>query len=141
MPTPSVSAQPNPAAAARSLQVFGLYLCATGAGLLLAPALVLAPLQLPVPNDVWIRLVGILALALGATDWLVARTALPLLLRASVWRRVAAGACMVLLVAAALAPPAVLLLAAVDLAAAGWTAWALRHTRAQTVPQASSRPV
>ncbi len=118
---------PGPDAAARSLQVFGLYLCATGLALLMAPALVLAPLQLPVPQDAWIRLLGIVALALGSTDVLAARAGVLLLVRWSVWRRLGAGVAMLALVAAAVAPPAVVLFAVLDLAAAGWTAVALRR--------------
>ena len=117
----------SPDAAAQSLQVFGFYLCATGLALVIAPALVLAPLQLPVPADAWIRLLGVLALALGGTDVLAARTGVPLLLRGSVWRRLLASALMLALGAAAVAPPAVLLFAAVDAAAAVWTAMALRR--------------
>ena len=123
-----VTSQPQPDAAAQSLQVFGLYLCATGLALLLAPALVLAPLQLPLPTDAWIRLVGVLALALGSSDVLAARTGLQPLVRWSVWRRLGASAVMLALVAAAVAPPAVLLFAALDAAAAGWTALALRRS-------------
>ncbi|WP_144289850.1 hypothetical protein [Ideonella sp. A 288] len=117
---------PSPNAAARSIHVFGVYLCTTGALLLLAPSLVLAPLQLEVPQDVWIRLVGVLALALGFTDLLIARQGVAALMRASVWRRLAAAAAMLGLVAIGLAPPAVTLFAAVDIAAAAWTALALR---------------
>ena len=123
--TPPVS--PSLDAAARSLQLFGLYLCGTGLALLIAPALVLMPLQLPVPDDVWIRMLGIVALALGCTDVVTARAGVPLLLRASVWRRAGAGTAMLVLTATAVAPPAVALLAAVDLAAASWTALALRR--------------
>ena len=118
---------PGPDAAALSLQAFGWYLCGTGLALLLAPALVLAPLQLAVPQDAWIRLLGVVALALGSTDVLTARAQVQQLVRWSVWRRLAASAAMLLLVAAAVAPPAVLLFAAVDAAAAGWTALALRR--------------
>ena len=49
------------------------------------------------------------------------------------WRRVGAGIAMLALTAAAVAPPAVALLAAVDLAAAGWTALALRRTPAPSL--------
>lgn len=138
MPTTSLLKHRKPDSAARSLQVFGVYLYVTGLGLLLAPALVLMPLQLPVPQDMWVHMAGILALALGISDWLAGQARVPLLLRASVWRRVAASACMVALVAAALVPPAVLLLAAVDLAAAGWTAWALRRAPAAAGLRGSS---
>ncbi len=71
-------------AAMRSLQVLGLYLCITGAGLLLAPALLLAPLGLTLAHDVWIRLVGILALVLGACDVRAARKAVAALIPGSV---------------------------------------------------------
>ena len=112
--------------AARSVRLFGFYLMVTGALLLLAPAVLLAPLALPVPQDVWVRVTGVLALALGATDVLTAHAGPPLLWRASVWRRLAAGAALLGLVAAGIASPAVVLFAAIDIAAACWTAWALR---------------
>ena len=119
---------PSPHPGARSLQVFGLYLCGTGAMLLLAPALVLAPLALPVPQDVWIRLVGILALALGMCDLRAAGAGVPALIRGSVWRRWGAGGAMLALVLIGVAPPALALFAAIDIAAAAWTAVALRRS-------------
>ncbi len=127
-------------AAARSLQVFGLYLCATGSALLLAPALVLAPLGLAVPQDVWIRLLGIVALALGGCDLLAGRDALMTLLRWSVWRRSMAGVTIAGLVAAGLAPAALLLFAAVDMAAALWTGLALRSPAANPPAKPPTNP-
>ena len=126
-------AQPEPIShpAARSVRAFGLYLTGTGTLLLLAPALLLAPLALPVPLDVWIRVVGVLALALGATDVLTAHTGTPPQWRATVWRRLAAGAALLGLVITGIAPPAVTLFAAIDIAAACWTAWALRSVGPQ----------
>ena len=123
MSTPA--SNPNPAA--RSLQAFGLYLCLTGTGLLLAPALLLAPLGLAVPADVWVRMVGILALALGVCDVLAGHELVASLIHWSVWRRLAAGVGIGLLVLLGLAPAALLLFAAVDIAAALWTAMALRR--------------
>lgn len=114
-------------AAARSLQVFGLYLCVAGTALLLAPTLLLAPLGLAVPQDVWIRLVGILALALGVSDVLAGRSIVAPLIRWSVWRRLAAGGAISALVVLGLAPTAMLLFAAADIAAALWTAMAVRR--------------
>ena len=130
MPTPA--SNPNPAA--RSLQAFGLYLCLTGTGLLLSPGLLLAPLGLAVPADVWIRLVGILAIALGVCDVLAGRDLVTALIQWSIWRRLAAGACIALLVLLGLAPTALMLFAAVDIAAALWTAMAIRR-RSTTNPQ------
>ena len=130
----------NSNADAQSLQAFGLYLCITGTRLLLAPGLLLAPLGLAVPSDVsahvWVRMVGILALALGVGDVLAGRDRVASLIRWSVWRRLAAGIGIGLLVLLALAPAALLLFAAVDIAAALWTATAMRRltaTRLQLV--------
>ena len=127
MSLPALSSKP----AAQSLQAFGLYLCITGTGLLLAPALLLAPLGLAVPSDVsahvWVRMVGILALALGVCDVLAGHELVASLIHWSVWRRLAAGVGIGLLVLLGLAPAALLLFAAVDIAAALWTAMALRR--------------
>lgn len=114
--------------AARSLQFFGLYLCAAGGGLLLAPALLLAPLGLAVPQEVWIRVVGILALALGSSDLLVAQNNVEPLIRWSVWRRLVAGSAIGAMVGAGVAPAPVTVFAAVDICAALWTALLLRQT-------------
>jgi hypothetical protein len=73
-----------------------------------------------------VRLAGVLALALGATDVLTAHAGSPLLWRATVWRRAVAGAALLGLVAAGIAPLVFVLFAAIDIAAACWTAWALR---------------
>lgn len=118
---------PRSTAAAQSLQAFGLYLCIAGTGLLLAPSLVLTPLGLSVTDGVWARMAGVLALALGACDVLAGRDGIASLIQASVWRRLAAGAVIGLLVLLGLSPAAVLLFAAVDIAAALWTALALRR--------------
>lgn len=125
----------GPYPGARSLQVFGLYLCGTGALLLLAPAAVLVPLSLPVPQDAWIHILGVVAMALGYSDLMAAREPGAGLLKASVWRRAVAGATLVALILAGVAPAPVLLFAAIDLGAAAWTALALRRapvTQAQT---------
>ncbi|MDO9091878.1 MAG: hypothetical protein Q7U99_04425 [Rubrivivax sp.] len=126
----------SPTPGSRSLQVFGLYLCGTGALLLLAPAVLLAPLDLPVPQDVWIHILGVVALALGFSDLMAAREGGVSLLRASVWRRALAGVALLALVLAAMAPAAVLLFALVDMAAAVWTALAMRCTPLTTLQTA-----
>ena len=114
--------------AARSLQLFGLYLCVAGGGLLLAPALVLAPLGLAVPQDGWIRIVGVLALALGSSDVLAAKNSVQASIRWSVWRRLVAGLAIGAMVAAGVAPTPVVVFAVVDICAALWTALLLQQT-------------
>ena len=59
--------------ASNSVKVFGLYAIATGIGLVFAPGLVLAPLGIAVPTEIWIRVVGALAAPLGYYYWFAAR--------------------------------------------------------------------
>jgi hypothetical protein len=133
-PTMAASA-PSSNGAAQSLQAFGLYLCFTGVGLVLTPGLLLVPLGLTVPVEAWVRLVGILALALGSCDVLAGRDAVASLIRWSVWRRLSAGIGIGLLVLLGLAPTALLLFAAVDIAAGSWTALALRRLTTSNPPR------
>ncbi len=118
-------------AAARSLQAFGAYLLGAGAMLIEAPALMLAPLGIVTPPDVWIRMVGLLAMCLGSVDLLAARAEVRSLIAWSVWRRGLAAVVIVAFVLAGFAPVALCLFAAIDAAAALWTAWALRRPTAQ----------
>jgi hypothetical protein len=52
-------------AAAKSVCYFGFYLYVTGITLIAAPNFLLTTLQLPNTNEVWIRVVGVLALCIG----------------------------------------------------------------------------
>ncbi len=52
-------------AAARSVYYFGFYLYVMGITLIAIPNFFLKTLQLPETNEVWIRIVGVLALCLG----------------------------------------------------------------------------
>ena len=113
--------------AARTLFVFGLYLMAAGTALLLVPALMLQPLGVPVPTDVWVRVVGLLAIALGLYYRVAARAELLAFMRLSVWVRAGVALAFAALVAAGLAPAALLGLGLVDAAGAAWTAVSLRQ--------------
>ena len=113
--------------AARSLQVFAAYLVGLGAGLVVAPQLLLAPFGIAAPQEVWIRVVGMLVLFVAGYYQVAARHEFLALMRLSVWTR---GSVMVFFAAFVLlqgAPAALLLFAAVDLLGALWTAWALRQ--------------
>ena len=52
-------------AAARSVCYFGFYLYIVGLTLIAVPNMFLQTLQLPETNEVWIRIVGVLAFTLG----------------------------------------------------------------------------
>lgn len=116
--------------AATTIKLFGAY--AIGAGLLLmsAPGLLLAPLGLAVPQEPWVRVLGVLALVLGAYYFAMGRAGATAFFRATLWGRPLFAALCGALVLADLAPWQLLVFGAVDLAGAGWTALALRKESA-----------
>jgi hypothetical protein len=113
--------------AAKSLLAFGIYAVVAGAGLLLMPGLVLGTLGFPPPQDGWVRVVGALAIAVGAYHIVGARNDLVPYIRATVWGRTGFAVLLGTLVAASVMPRALLLFAAIDLVGAVWTAIALRQ--------------
>jgi hypothetical protein len=114
--------------AARSVAAFGLYLLAMGLGLLLVPALALAPFGVAPPQEVWVRVLGITAMALAAYYVQAARQGLWPMLQLTVPVRLAAGVSMAALAALGLGPKALWLFGAIDVAGALWTALALRRS-------------
>jgi hypothetical protein len=113
-------------AAERSLQAFGIYLLGLGSLLIVMPSLVLSPVGLAVPQDVWLRVAGMLVLFLGVYYCVAARSGATALVRASVPVRASVVLFFAAFVGVGLAPPVLLLFGAVDLAAAAWTWSALR---------------
>jgi len=114
--------------AAASVFSFGIYLVALGLGLIAVPNLVLAPFGFPPTSEVWLRVVGVLAVALGGYYVLAARAGLEAFFRATVVMRSFAFVCFAAFVLLGLAKPALALFGAVDLAGAAWTATALRKS-------------
>jgi len=112
--------------AARSMKLFGFYLCALGIGLIAAPALLMAPFGVPAPTEIWARVCGLLALLIGVYYQVVAQHEFVPMMRASVWGRAAVLPVFAVFVLVWSAPPALLLFGVVDAAAAIWTAKALR---------------
>jgi hypothetical protein len=112
--------------AAASVKYFGVYVIVTGLGLMLMPALVLAPLGVPAPTEVWIRVVGALATVVGYYYWACGTANAVAFFRATVGGRIAFAALMGLLIVLFSAPTQLVLFAAVDLAGAAWTARGLR---------------
>jgi hypothetical protein len=118
--------------AAKSLFVFGIYLCGLGLILLLAPNPLLRVFGAPPTNEVWIRVIGMLVLCLSFYYIQAARNELTNFIRWTVWARAAVivyFAAFVLLVSA---PKALLLFGLIDLFAAVWTWLALRKDRVLT---------
>lgn len=116
-------------APARSLFIFGCYAMAAGLGLVLTPSLVLGILQFPPTAEGWVRVTGLLAMAIGAYDLAAARHELIPFVRASVAVRFAVALGMAALVATSQMPAPLLLFAAIDALSAAWTASTLRNAR------------
>jgi hypothetical protein len=115
---------------AKTLFLFGLYLLVLGALLVAAPNPLLVLFRFRATSEVWIRVVGMLLLFLGAYDVLAARTELRRFLAWSVPLRLSVAVFFGAFVAAGLVSPMLLLFAAIDVAAAAWTWSALGGKRA-----------
>ena len=114
-------------AAARSLFVFGVYAIAAGLSLAILPHVVLGLMQFPPAGDGWVRVVGVLAICVGAYHVVAARDELLPYIRASIPVRIAFALGTVGLVAAGTMPLPLVLFGALDVLGAGWTAIALRN--------------
>src|SRR5882762_5277381 len=116
--------------AAKSLFVFGIYVCGLGLALLLVPNLILRIFGVPPTNEVWIRINGMFLLCLSFYYVQTARYELTPFIRWTVWARIAVivyFAAFVLLVSA---PRALLLFGVIDFVSAIWTWLALKKHEA-----------
>lgn len=111
---------------ALSIKAFGVYAVLTGLGLMIAPALFLAPFGIPAPVEIWVRVLGALAIVLGFYYWACGRAGATAFFKASVVGRLLFFALCVLLVLLAAAPLPLLVFGAIDVIGAAWTAYALR---------------
>jgi hypothetical protein len=117
-------------AAARSLQVWSIYLVALAVVLLIAPNPLLGAFRMAPTSEVWIRVVGMMVAFVGVYYWVAAATELVPIFRASVLCRVAVPVFFLVFVSAGWAPWSLLLFGAADLLGAAWTWWALRRSPA-----------
>ena len=111
---------------AKSMFVFGIYLVALGAIVLIAPNLLLSLFGVPATSEVWIRIVGTLVLYLAFYYIQAARKGLTDFMRWTIYTR---SSLIVFLAAFALlgfAPPVLVLFGVIDLLGAIWTAMTLR---------------
>lgn len=113
--------------AARSIQVFGAYLLLLGATLIAVPNLLLAVFGIPPTEEVWIRVVGMLAGILGVYYLRAASAGLTAFFGWTVPVRLSVPVFFAAFVALGLAPAVLLLFGAVDAAGALWTWSALKR--------------
>lgn len=114
---------------AQTLRIFGGYLIALAAVLIVAPNLLLAAFGLAPVTDVWIRVAGMLAGLLGVYYVLAATAGLTQFFAWTVWIRLSVFVFFGAFVLLKLAPPVLLVFAIVDAAAAIWTWMALKRAR------------
>lgn len=113
--------------AAKSLFVFGAYLCGLGLVLLLAPNRLLSLFGAPTTDEVWIRVNGMFVLCLSFYYVWAARHGLKSFIRWTVWARAAVIVFFAAFVVLLAAPKALLLFGLVDLLSAVWTWLALKR--------------
>jgi hypothetical protein len=112
--------------AARSLLVFGVYLLGLAVALVLAPNFLLGLFGVPPTQEVWIRVVGLLAGIVGAYYMVMVRRSLSALYLPTVVARVFAFVLLCAFALLQLGPPQLAIFGVVDLLGALWTWRALR---------------
>ena len=117
--------------AAKSLFVFGIYLCGLGLILLFVPNLILKVFGAPPTNEVWIRINGMFVLCLSFFYVQAARNELTSFIRWTVWARMAVIIFFAAFVLFVSAPKALLLFGLIDLLSAIWTWFALTKSEAR----------
>ena len=122
---------------AKTVVFFGLYLVGMGLGFLLAPNVLFGMLSLPLTDEVWSRVVGVLALLLAYYYLNAARSELRPFFAWTVHTRIAAFLFFAAFVAANFAGPMLVVLGGVDLLSALWTAATLKREGALPVKAAA----
>ncbi len=115
---------------ALTIKTFGIYVMLTGAGLVLAPNPLLGLLGFAPTLEIWVRVLGALAIILGFYYWACGAAGAKAFFKATIPGRVGFCALCAGLVVAADAPPSLLVFGAVDLAGAAWTYLAMRRESA-----------
>lgn len=116
--------------AAFSSKVFALYLFVIGPVLVLAPNILLGLFGIAPTSEVWIRVIGIIAVNLGVYSWVAAKHENKAFLAASVYTRSSVFVAFTAFAVLGMASPMIILFGAIDLAGALWTHFALQADRA-----------
>ena len=113
--------------AAVSVKVFGVYLVGLGLVLLTVPNLLLAAFAIPATDEVWIRVMGVLIINMGANYWHAAITGARAHLMATVFARLFVFVSFTAFAVLRLTTIGIIPFGAVDLAGAVWTWVELRR--------------
>lgn len=119
----------------KSLYVQMAFVVVSGIPAVVAPNLILTLCGFPPATDVWIRVLGLLLLAIAPYYYNMARYGNVPVVRATVQGRVFFSIGLLVLVGLGLGSWPLAALAISELALAGWTAWELRQVAAQCTHQ------
>lgn len=120
--------------AAKSIYYFGFYLYLLGIALIAVPNLILSTVQIPDTNEVWIRVVGVLACCLGYYYHRSGSSNDVAFCRLTVPTRVFVFLSFLMFALAGYVSPVIIAFGAIDVAGAIWTWVSLKK-------QNASRPV
>jgi len=112
--------------AAFTIKAFGFYVLALGAILMVVPNLLLSLFGVPQTTEVWIRVVGVLAFAIGIYYLYAAKCEARVLFQGSVYTRTFVLVAFAAFVLLGFASPVLVLFGAVDFLGGIWTHLALR---------------
>lgn len=112
--------------AAKTVLYFGFYLYVTGLTLLVAPNFLLSTFKMPVTEEVWIRVVGILVTAIAFYYHQIGSKNIEAMLPLTVVARVFVFLSFVAFVVLQFVSPMLLVFGAIDLLGAVWTWMALK---------------
>jgi hypothetical protein len=118
----------NMSSAARSCFVFAFYIVFMGVGLVFVPQILLPIFGLAAPQEVWVRVLGLLALGLSIYYFDAVRLETVTFFRMSIIGRTFFGSSLIILGLLTPGSVALGLFGLVDLAGAGWTWWTLRKS-------------
>lgn len=113
----------------KTVFVFGCYMLLLGVPLLLVPNLLLGLFGFPPTDEVWVRILGLLVLYLGAYYMLAGRKGIDAFIAATVPIRASVIFVFAIFVAAEMVSPMLLVLGLPDVVGAWWTWHALRSQR------------
>jgi hypothetical protein len=116
-----------------SILGWGLYEVGVGLGFLLIPNVLLPIFGFPTTTEVWIRVIGLIVLALALYHVHCARNNVIPFFQITIPGRVLFAIGLVALYAMGFAGPGLILFAVLEVAGAAWTWWALRTEQADTV--------
>jgi hypothetical protein len=115
------------------VRVWSIYSAVVGLGLLLIPDPFLGLTGIDVPADtVWIRVIGVTAIAISILHWFGAAEGARWYFRATVYERVVVAVLLAVLAFAA-EPVNIVLFAAIDLGGAIWTQMSLNAEKSPAI--------